>query len=243
MPELIHHLEIDGVFQPSKIWIYRNFLDADKVDLVGEYLKRKVERNTLLSSYERRTFNFQGENIKVGGQFFDRPYQKLWAVTHDDEYVYQTPETIEDWSNAYIDKNVDPICKYLIQEARKVEPFNSDPSWIATRGIINILEPGRQLEAHYDGDELDIDVMEHQVHSFTYYVNGGQGGDFWAEDKDGKSWRYSPQPNDALIVQGTGVWHGVTRVKDSTRVCTTFRFLNKSQMNLPGDPSKLLWRN
>ena len=242
MRKLISELEMEGMYLPSKIWVYNDFLDENTRDYINNYIKHRSSGSSKQNLNEQRSFTLHGEKIKLCGVSNYRPYQILWSLSQNADYFHQTNESIVEWSENYLSKNVDPVCRLMIREARKAEPFNDDPKWIPFRGIINILPEGNNLEAHLDADDQVLDTEVNQVHSFTYYANGGNGGDFWAVDKDDKEFRYSPNPNDALIIQGTGTYHGVTRVKQNTRLCMTIRFIHADHLILHGHPDKFLWK-
>jgi hypothetical protein len=242
MPELTDHFMMEGTYQPSKIWVYTDFLSETYKSFITNYIENRSQNRFKQNLDEKRSFSLNGVDVKLCGTAEYRAYQILWSLYHDKEYCYQTKDSIVNWSNSYLEKNLDPACKLLIQEARRVEPFNNDPNWIPVRGIINILREGDNLEAHLDADDQIIDMDISQVHSLTYYSNGGQGGDFWATDKNDDEFRYSPNPNDALIIQGSGIYHGVTRVKENTRLCMTIRFIHADDLILHGHPDKFLWK-
>lgn len=233
---------MEGVYQPSKIWAYNKMLDESSRAFINNYIESRTQNRFKQSLDEKRTFVLNGTEVKLCGTAEYRAYQILWSLSQEPEYFHQTNESISDWSSNYLEKNIDPPCRLLIQAARKVAPFNEDPKWIPFRGIINILREGDNLEAHLDADDQIIDMDRSQVHSFTYYANGGNGGDFWADDKFGEEFRYSPNPNDALIIQGTGIYHGVTTVKQNTRLCMTIRFIHADDLILHGHPDKFLWK-
>lgn len=253
MAELFLQTELEGMYLPSKIWIYNNFLDEATRIGINEYIKHRTTGKWKQNVSEQRSFVFQGQNIKLCGLAAYRAYQILWSLSQIPEYFHQTNDTIADWAEQYLNKNLDPVCRLMIQSARNAAPFNGDKKWIPFRGIINILPEGQNLEAHLDADDqiidtnlntddevIDTDLI--QVHSFTYYANGGNGGDFWAHDKYDEEFRYSPNPNDALIIQGTGTYHGVSKVKQNTRLCMTIRFIHADVLILHGNPDKFLWK-
>ena len=227
---------------PSKIWVYNDFLDEETRIYINDYIKHRTNGKWKQNTNERRSFVFQGQNIKLCGLATYRAYQILWSLSQNQEYFHQTNDTIADWSEEYLNKNLDPVCRLMIQSARNAAPFNGDRNWIPFRGIINILPVGENLEAHLDADDQVIDTEVSQVHSFTYYANGANGGDFWAHDKYDEEFRYSPNANDALIIQGTGTYHGVSKVKENTRLCMTIRFIHADDLILHGHPDKFLWK-
>ncbi len=227
---------------PSKIWVYNDFLDEETRIYINDYIKHRTNGKWKQNINERRSFVFQGQNIKLCGLATYRAYQILWSLSQNPEYFHQTNDTIADWSEEYLNKNLDPVCRLMIQSARNAAPFNGDKNWIPFRGIINILPAGENLEAHLDADDQVIDTEVSQVHSFTYYANGANGGDFWAHDKYDEEFRYSPNANDALIIQGTGTYHGVSKVKENTRLCMTIRFIHADDLILHGHPDKFLWK-
>lgn len=242
MKNLIDHFEMEGTYLPSKFWVYSDFLDENSKEYINNYIYHRSIGNFQQNLNEKRSFVLNGENINLCGLFSYRAYQILWSMAQDPEYFHQTNDSIANWANNYVNKNLDPACRLLINEARKAEPFNNDPNWIPFRGIVNILPEGMNLEAHLDADDQIIDMDKSQYHSFTYYSNGGNGGDFWAFDKNDNEWRYSPNPNDALILQGTGIYHGVTTVKENTRLCMTIRFIHADDLILHGHPDNFLWK-
>lgn len=227
---------------PSKIWVYNDFLDDATRMCINNYIKHRTSGKWKQNLNERRSFVFQGQNIKLCGLSGYRAYQILWSLSQIPEYFHQTNDTIADWSEQHLSKNLDPVCRLMIQSARNAAPFNGDKNWIPFRGIINILPAGENLEAHLDADDQVIDTEISQVHSFTYYANGANGGDFWAHDKYDEEFRYSPNANDALIIQGTGTYHGVSKVKENTRLCMTIRFIHADDLILHGHPDKFLWK-
>jgi len=242
MSKLVLQKELEGMYLPSKIWVYNDFLDEDTRICINDYIQHRTSGKWKQNINEQRSFVFQGQNIKLCGLSTYRAYQVLWSLSQIPEYFHQTNDTIADWSEEYLNKNLDPVCRLMIQSARNAVPFNGDKNWIPFRGIINILPAGENLEAHLDADGQVIDTEVSQVHSFTYYANGANGGDFWAHDKYDEEFRYSPNANDALIIQGTGTYHGVSRVKENTRLCMTIRFIHADDLILYGHPDKFLWK-
>jgi hypothetical protein len=242
MSKLALQTELEGMYLPSKIWVYNDFLDEETRIYINDYIKHRTHGKWKQNINERRSFVFQGQNIKLCGLSTYRAYQVLWSLSQNQEYFHQTNDTIADWSEEYLNKNLDPGCRLMIQSARNAAPFNGDKNWIPFRGIINILPAGENLEAHLDADDQVIDTEVSQVHSFTYYANGANGGDFWAHDKYDEEFRYSPNANDALIIQGTGTYHGVSKVKENTRLCMTIRFIHADDLILHGHPDKFLWK-
>jgi hypothetical protein len=242
MSKLALQTELEGMYLPSKIWVYNDFLDEETRIYINDYIKHRTNGKWKQNTNERRSFVFQGQNIKLCGLATYRAYQILWSLSQNQEYFHQTNDTIADWSEEYLNKNLDPVCRLMIQSARNAAPFNGDRNWIPFRGIINILPVGENLEAHLDADDQVIDTEVSQVHSFTYYANGANGGDFWAHDKYDEEFRYSPNANDALIIQGTGTYHGVSKVKENTRLCMTIRFIHADDLILHGHPDKFLWK-
>lgn len=253
MPKLVLQTELEGMYLPSKIWVYSDYLDEATRASINNYIEHRTQGKAKQNLDEQRSFVLHGENIKLCGLSSYRAYQILWSLSQIPEYFYQTNDSIADWSQKYLDKSLDPVCRLMIKAARKAEPFNDDPKWIPFRGIINILPEGENLEAHLDADDQVIDTNLNtddevidtdltQVHSFTYYANGGNGGDFWAHDKYDEEFRYSPNANDALIIQGTGTYHGVSKVKQNTRLCMTIRFIHADTLILRGHPDKFLWK-
>ena len=242
MSKLALQTELEGMYLPSKIWVYNDFLDDTTRICINDYIKHRTSGKWKQNINERRSFVFQGQNIKLCGLSAYRAYQILWSLSQTPEYFHQTNDTIADWSEEYLNKNLDPVCRLMIQSARNAAPFNGDKNWIPFRGIINILPAGENLEAHLDADDQVIDTEVSQVHSFTYYANGANGGDFWAHDKYDEEFRYSPNANDALIIQGTGTYHGVSKVKENTRLCMTIRFIHADDLILHGHPDKFLWK-
>jgi len=242
MSKLALQTELEGMYLPSKIWVYNDFLDEDTRICINDYIQHRTSGKWKQNINEQRSFVFQGQNIKLCGLSTYRAYQILWSLSQIPEYFHQTNDTIVDWSEEYLNKNLDPVCRLMIQSARNAVPFNGDKNWIPFRGIINILPAGENLEAHLDADGQVIDTEVSQVHSFTYYANGANGGDFWAHDKYDEEFRYSPNANDALIIQGTGTYHGVSRVKENTRLCMTIRFIHADDLILHGHPDKFLWK-
>jgi hypothetical protein len=242
MSELVLQTELEGMYLPSKIWVYNDFLDDATRVCINDYIKHRTDGKWKQNVTEKRSFVFQGQNIKLCGLSAYRAYQILWSLSQTPEYFHQTNDTIADWAEQYLNKNLDPVCRLMIQSARNAAPFNGDKNWIPFRGIINILPEGQNLEAHLDADDQIIDTEKSQVHSFTYYANGANGGDFWAHDKHDEEFRYSPNANDALIIQGTGTYHGVSKVKENTRLCMTIRFIHSDDLILHGHPDKFLWK-
>ena len=242
MPKLVLQTELEGMYLPSKLWVYNDFLDDATRICINDYIKYRTDGKWKQNVSEQRSFVFQGQSIKLCGLANYRAYQILWSLSQIPEYFHQTNDTIADWAEQYLNKNLDPVCRLMIQSARNAAPFNGDKKWIPFRGIINILPEGQNLEAHLDADDQIIDTEKSQVHSFTYYANGANGGDFWAHDKYDEEFRDSPDANDALIIQGTGTYHGVSKVKENTRLCMTIRFIHADDLILHGHPDKFLWK-
>lgn len=244
--------------QPSKHWnkgtldayIFRDVFD----DRYFSQLKRAVLQ--LLDGHKkvtyathRTTFNYDGQSKRlVSHKQNDRDQEVVYDMTFEREWWYQTKDTIKEWSEEYLRRNVNPIFYKFIKFFEQQPPFSEDKDcWIPTRLHINVLEYGKFLLIHADMNDQYFNttsMSDARGRSLTFYMQDyveGYGGEFWTDI----GFIYKPKRNSVLSVNGNECLHGVNANMDPNgkpRLAFSTRWCHKDDLYLPGDPNKSLYK-
>jgi len=205
--------------------------------------------------WDKSIYYYKGKARGVANQrnFFERYDRKLVDLPEHADWPYQTPETIHDWAYEMIAQNVNPIILKLASRLINCKPFADDKDrWIPQRIILNFMQPGQCLGAHFDSEPSFYNRPMEQVnqYSVTVYLNElSCGGEFWIDgnpDAGYPGFCYKPKPNTAFIFNGGYTWHGVNENKDENgtdRKAFTIRFAHIDSLFLPGSPDGFMFKN
>lgn len=200
--------------------------------------------------WDQSVYYFKGKKYSVGNQrtfgtLYDR---KLFDLTENPEWYYQTPQTILPWYNKLSLATIHPFLILLSKRIKSLPPFNTCPDeWVFIRSIINVLIYEQLLTLHVDSAPsiFNCPIEDAREYSITIYLNSvSHGGEFWIDSDPG--FVYSPVPNSAFIFPGGHIFHGVNQNRDenkTTRKAITFRVCHVDSLHLPGDPSKFVIKN
>jgi hypothetical protein len=199
--------------------------------------------------WDKTIYYFKGKVHATANQrtFADLYDRKVFDLPENQEWYYQTKDTIHDWARETLGRSIHPRIFQIFEKVKTFPPFNGEPNkWIPIRGIINVLAYEKILEYHIDA-ELTIynaPLSEVDQYSITIYLNSvSDGGEFWIDGDPG--FVYRPVPNSAFVFNGGVALHGVSMNLDkdrTTRKAITFRLVNVDSLLLPGNPDKFLLR-
>jgi|688.fasta_scaffold36804_4 hypothetical protein len=199
--------------------------------------------------WDKTIYYFKGKAHATANQrnFYDDYDRKLFDLPENQEWYYQTKDTIYDWSREILGRNIHPRFFQVLEKIKTLPPFNDEPNkWIPIRGLINVLAYEKTLDYHIDGEPAiyNTSVNEINQYSITIYLNSvSDGGEFWIDGDPG--FVYRPVPNSAFVFNGGVALHGVSMNLDkdrTTRKAVTFRLIHTDSLLLPGDPDKFLMK-
>lgn len=210
------------------------------------------QNNTLTYKTHRTNFNFQNSNYKIISHAQNaREQQVVFDLTFENDYFFQTKDTIKSWSDTWLLNNLNPVFYKFIKFFEKQKPFADESDcWIPLRWHSNIVAYDNLLALHVDMTAYTFNTITSHVaraRSITFYLydhEEGLGGEFWSET----GFVYKPKQNSALCVNGNGVMHGVTTNKNpdaskkNPRLAFTTRWAHKDDLYLPGHPDKFLYK-
>lgn len=253
-------LEIEHFVDPvrSKHW--------DK-DILNVYMFKNVFNDQLYSQIERAvlqlldqhkkvtfathrtSFKFEGQTKRiVNHKQNDRDQEVVYDMTFEEEWWYQTKDTIKEWSEQYLKSNVNPVFYRYLKFFEDQPPFNEEPgAWIPFRWHINVLEHGKFLLLHTDMNDQYLNThstAEARARTLTFYMQDhieGYGGEFWTDT----GFIYKPKKNSVLSINGNSCLHGVNANMDPSgkpRLAFSTRWCHKDDLYLPGHPDKALYK-
>jgi hypothetical protein len=197
--------------------------------------------------WDQTVYYFKGKahataNQRSFGTLYDR---KIFDLTENPEWYYQTPETMVEWAKETMARKVHPRIVQIFEKLKTFPPLNECPDqWVVMRGLINVLIYKQLLTHHIDGDPAIFNAPQDKIreYSITIYLNEvSHGGEFWIDGDPG--FVYKPVPNSAFIFPGGHILHGVNMNMDEqqrTRKAITFRVAHVDSLHLPGDPEQFV---
>lgn len=235
-----------------KVIVYKNIFDVDFYLKLKNSVKVLFNNNTLTYKTHRTNFNFNSQNYKIVSHKQNaREQQVVYDLTFESDYYLQTKDTVKEWSELYLIKNINPIFYRFLHFFKNQEPFNKEPnSWIPIRWHSNIIAYSNFLTLHFDmGNYIFNTNNTHEARacSLTFYLydhEEGLGGEFWSEN----GFVYKPKQNTAICVNGNSILHGVTENvnpdndKKNPRLAFTTRWAHIDDLYLPGHPDKSLYK-
>lgn len=199
--------------------------------------------------WDKTLITFAGRVHGMGRQrqMGKQRYVKIFDVSQDPGYYYQTAETIYNWADEINRDSLPPIFYKVIKILEKQGPLADEPGkWVPLRAHINVHEWEHCLEAHVDQDPslFSGEFEDSRQYSVTVYLDElSLGGEFWGDTDTG--FVYKPKANTALMVPGNKFLHGVNANMDEhkrPRKAFTVRFAHVDTLYLPGHPDKCLYR-
>lgn len=224
--------------------IYHDVL-APKI-LTG--LKKELENITTKSTTatfftNASIFTYNGKKYRLGTNVFNDRYQNvIYDFSYHPEYWYQTKDTIYDWIQNLIIKNCSPHFIKYFHTINNLKPFNSK-EYVPYRLHINNSPYLKHLGLHLDGMYMLVkgDYFSARMFSVTQYLYDhieDKGGEFFSIN----GFVYKPKANEALLINGHQVMHGVNEnLNHNTRLAFTSRWAHVDDLFLPGHPDKHLW--
>lgn len=229
-------------------FIYEDVFDQTFFQCLKKHVKNIVALSSKQTFLTANTgFTIDNKKVNLSSNLHaDREQNVIFDLTFDNEYYYQTVDTIKVWGKDKIKKTVSPIFQTVFNKVENLPPtkFNLD-DWVLYRAHINYLPNLKYLGLHYDTNPLLTNTKtskDARTNSITFYLENhkeGCGGEFWTIN----GFVYKPKQNSALLLtNGNKVLHGVTQnIDDEPRLAFTVRLLHKDDMYLPGHPSKWLY--
>ena len=228
-------------------YLYENILTKIEFDSLLKYWEQFHVHGV---DWDQSIYYYKGRahataNQRSFGTLYDR---KIFDLTEDPNWYYQTPDTIVAWAKNAVAQRVHPRITQIFEKIKTLPPFNECPDkWVLVRGLINVLIYDQLLTYHVDGapEIFNAPMDEVTEYSFTIYLNTvSHGGEFWINGDPG--FVYKPVPNSAFAFPGGHILHGVNQNKDenqTTRKAVTFRLAHVDSLNLPGDPDQFVIKN
>jgi|LakMenEpi03Aug12_release.lakeMendotaPanAssembly.Ray.scaffolds.fasta_scaffold249101_2 hypothetical protein len=233
-------------------YIYQDVFDEPFFNKLKNSIKVLFKNNSITYKTHRTTFVFDGENQKIVSHGTNkREQQVVYDLTFEDEWFYQTKDTVKEWSNKWLMNNINPVFYKYLQFFEGQPPFNYEPNcWVPIRWHANVLSYDKFLSSHFDMNDQYFNTKSAcyaKAFSVTFYLDDQKentGGEFWSES----GFVYRPKINTGLCVNGNEVHHGVNcnmdldDTKKDPRMAFTTRWAHIDDLLLPGHPSKLLYK-
>jgi hypothetical protein len=230
-------------------YVYENVFEPSFFNLLKNQVYRIFNNsttNTFLTHNTIFSINNQTKKI-VSHKENDREQHVIFDLMFDEEYYFQTHESIKDWAANKINTTISPIFIKCINTFLESEPFNETNDWICYRLHLNVLEYGKFLSLHLDTNHMMYNTFNAgnaRTYSTTFYMEDhieNAGGELFSVN----GFVYKPKRNSAIAINGNRVLHGVTmnmRPDKKTRLAFTMRFVHIDDLFLPGHPSKCLYK-
>jgi hypothetical protein len=243
----IHHWNRPGL----EGYIYDDVFDINFFNQLKNSVRSILELgDTKTYLTHSTTFNINNQNKKIIGHAQNNREQcVMYDISFQKDWYYQTSDTIKDWSDDTIQRQISPLFYRTIKIFENLAPFdlNSD-AWVFYRLHLNYLEPKKLLALHNDAAphltkhfEGYIDHRMARMFSVTCYLSDhitNSGGELFTP----YGFSYAPKANTALCINGNHAIHGVTQNVDSKpRMAFTIRAAHKDDLFLPGSPDKFLY--
>jgi len=252
--EIVRHIDS----QPSKHWdrdtlnvyIFKDVLDEKMFNLVERAVLQLLDQHkTVTYATHRTSFTFEGQNKRiVTHKQNDRDQEIVYDMTFEKDWWYQTNDTVKEWSEEYLKRNINPVFYKFIKFIEQQPPFNEDPGcWIPFRWHLNVLKYSKFLSVHTDMNEQYFNTTstaEARARTVTFYLQDhteGYGGEFWTYT----GFVYKPKINSAISINGNSCLHGVNANMNpdgKPRLAFSIRWCHKDDFYLPGSPDKTLYK-
>jgi len=226
-------------------FIYRNVLKPSIFNGLTKEVINIINKSNKATFLTNGTIVYNNDQkIKLGLNIFNNRYQNvLYDLTLNQNYWYQTKETIYNWGFNLIYKDLSPYFIKFFHTMLEVEPFNTK-AYLPLRLHLNYLPPNEGLSLHLDGNPLLYNKHQTEIkqYSLTFYTENhveGMGGELYTLN----GFVFKPQENVAIAINGNQVFHGVTHnVSEKPRYAFTIRWTCIDDLFLPGHPDKHLYK-
>ena len=224
--------------------IYHDLLPEKLLNGLKKEVENITTKSTTATFYTNASiFNMDGKQYRLGHNFFNDRFQNvIFDFSYHPDYWYQTRETISDWIQKQILENCSPHFIKYFDTLFKLKPYNTK-EYVPYRLHINNSPYLKGLGLHLDGMYLLFkgNYTSSRMFSVTQYLfdhKEGCGGEFFSIN----GFVFKPKANQALLINGHQVMHGVTEnLNHNTRLAFTSRWAHIDDLFLPGHPSKHLW--
>jgi hypothetical protein len=235
-PEIEHSGICPFTLQHYELYAVKDFLDPHTFSLLKDYVNSYVSVTKIGQNFDNQTITDKdGNTRKLMGYFENRPYRKLWDISHEPGYWAQSRATLKDFAYGRINSITHPVIKKVLYKIRDEVAIFQGQDWIPLRGLINILHKGQTLDIHFDGNLHLLDLPD-EVMSSTLYLNiPTKGGNLWFAD----DYLYETSENALAIFDGNKIMHCATAPDDIDpdfiRLAITVRWVKPSSFLLPAD--------
>lgn len=230
-------------------YIYSDILEERLLNQLEKAVSLQLNQKTLTYGTHRTTFLFDGNKHAIVKHDQNARYQQfVYDLTFEEQWWYQTVDTVKDWSDNYLKKNINPVFYKFLDSMFKLPPFNQEPeNWIPYRWHMNVLEYEKFLTMHLDTNSQYYKTKSaHDARSIslTFYLEDyieGLGGDLYTLE----GFVYKPKRNSAIGFNGNQIFHGVNanlKPDKKPRFAFTTRWAHKDDLYLPGDPNKAMYK-
>jgi len=243
---------------PSKHWdkdilnayIFRDVFDEKTFTQIKRAVLQLLDQHkTVTYAIHRTTFSYEGQSKRiVTHQQNGRDQEVVYDMTFEKDWWYQTNDTVKNWSDEYLRRNINPVFYKFLKFFETQPPFNEDPGcWIPFRWHINFLDYSKFLLIHTDMNDQYFSTpstAQARARTLTFYLQDhveGYGGEFWTDT----GFVFKPKSNTALSINGNSCLHGVNANMNpdkKPRLAFSIRWSHKDDLYLPGHPSNSLYK-
>lgn len=235
---------------PLEAYVYSDVLDDRLFDsLYKSIFFHLKQKNTNTYGTHRTTFSYSGEKHAIVRHEQNARYQQfVYDMTFEKEWWYQSEDTVKEWSNNYLIKNINPVFYRYLTKIFELPPFCYQPEkWIPYRWHMNVLEYNKFLATHVDTNHQYFKTKyssDARTQSVTFYLEDhveGWGGELFTLD----GFIYKPRKNSAISINGNQVLHGVNgnlNPSKEPRHAFTTRWAHIDDLYLPGHPDNAMYK-
>ena len=236
----------EDIAQPLHAYKFSNIYDKQFYkslkDTVISHLEQP-DRSTYLTHRTSFTYNDKRHHI-VAHKQNAREQQVVFDLTAEQDWWYQTPDTVVDWTWNRLKNSIHPIFFHHINKFKNEKPH--DENWLPFRMHFNYLTYQSYLHPHSDMADQFFNTPScktARARSLTFYLHDhveGQGGELYFYS----GYIYRPKQNEAISINGNASFHGVNSNMSPDKKPTlafTVRWAHKDDLYLPGSPKKSMY--
>lgn len=232
-------------------YIYKDVFDTKFFNILKDCIENTFSSSSTLTFLTHNTiFSINDKTKKIVSHNQNgREQHVMFDLFFEDDYMYQTPDTIKDWGTNVCRSKLSPILFKTIDHFSNSEPFTDEKDkWLCTRMHLNVLKYSKCLSLHFDGGHIMFNTSSGnhaRALSITVYLEDhieGYGGELFSVN----GFLFKPKQNSAIGINGNKVLHGVNmnmKPDKKTRLAFTMRFAHIDDLYLPGHPSKFLYHS
>lgn len=230
-------------------YIYKDIFDVKFFNILKDYIENTFSSSSTLTFLTHNTIfsiNDKTKKIVSHGQN-DREQHVMFDLFFEDDYMYQTSDTIKEWGVNKYRSQLSPILFKTIDHFYDYKPFVLEKNkWLCTRMHLNVLKYQKCLSLHFDGGHIMFNTFSGnyaRALSITVYLEDhieGCGGELFTVN----GFLFKPKQNCAIGINGNKILHGVNmnmKPDQKTRLAFTMRFAYIDDLYLPGHPTKFLY--